>query len=85
MSTLMRKAMHMLEAATPASGFKPETSEEWDRLLKAYEELGYAIYCEGGMPPQEARHLARQTHGGLVGRTLLEIGFMEHKDAESKM
>jgi hypothetical protein len=64
----------MLKAAKPASGFRPETPLEWDRLLRAHKELGYAIYRKGGMADEEARALASQTHAGPIGRLLLKIG-----------
>jgi hypothetical protein len=77
MSKLSRKAMQMMEKARPASGFRPKTPEEWDRLLIAFEELGYAMYRDNGMSSKEARRLAKQTHSGPIGLSLLEIGFSE--------
>ncbi|MGA0840399.1 MAG: hypothetical protein ACO3P1_10955 [Pseudomonadales bacterium] len=44
MSKHLRKAFDMFEAARPASGFRPETPEERGRLLRAQEEMGYAVY-----------------------------------------
>lgn len=75
MSKQRRKAMQMLEQARPASGYRPETPEEWHRLLAAFEELGIAMYCDLGMAIEEARRLAQQTHSGQAGLLLLEIGF----------
>ena len=77
MSKHLRKAFLMWEAARPASGFHPETPAEWDRLLRALEEWGYAMYRKAGMSGKEARALASQTHGGPVGRLLLNIAFSE--------
>ncbi len=77
MSAHLRRAILMMEAARPASGYKPETSAEWDRLTRTHEELGYAMYREAGMSEREARDLAQQTHGGVAGRLLLSIAFGE--------
>ena len=78
MSKLSRKAMQMMEKARPASGYRPETPKEWDRLLTAFEELGFAMYCDLGMSIGEARRLAKQTHSGQAGLLLLQIGFEEY-------
>ena len=72
----LRKAFQTVEAARPASGFCPDTPDEWLRVLHAFEELGYAMYRTGGMPEKEARELARQTHGGAAGLLLLKTGFV---------
>jgi hypothetical protein len=77
MSKYLRRAMAMLDAAKPASGFKPETPEEWQRLLRAQEEMGYAMNREVGLPDKLARDLARQIHGGPGGMLLLQIAFGE--------
>jgi hypothetical protein len=79
MSNHLRKALEMLHAARPASGFHPETTEEWNRLLRAHEEMGYAMYREAGMPKDKARELARITHGGPAGRLLLMMQFEERQ------
>lgn len=79
MSEHFRKAVLMMEAARPASGCRPETPAEWDRVIRAHEELGYAMYRESGMPEPEARALAQQTHGGMAGRLLLSIAFGEDR------
>ena len=73
----IRKAFQTVEAARPASGFCPNTPDEWRRLLHAFEELGYAMYRTGGLPEKDARKLARQTHGGVAGLLLLITGFDE--------
>lgn len=78
-----RKAMQMVESARPASGYRPETPEEWIRLLPAFEELGYAMYREAGMADKDARRLAQQTHGGQAGLLLLMVGFTEDDDVQS--
>jgi hypothetical protein len=77
MSKHFHRAMVMLNAAKPASGFRPETPEEWQRLLRAQEEMGYAINRKAGMPDKQARELARQIHGGPGGMLLLQIAFKE--------
>jgi hypothetical protein len=70
----------MWDSARPASGYRPETPEEWQQLLRAHEEMGYAINREGGMPDKEARELAREIHGGPIGMLLLKIAFSEQPD-----
>lgn len=77
MSKQRRKAMQMLENARPASGYRPETPQEWSRLLIAFEELGVAMYCDFGLPIREARRLAKQTHSGHAGLLLLQAGFRD--------
>lgn len=77
MNKHVHRAMAMWEAAKPASGFKPETALEWQRLLRAQEELGYAMYLEAGLSDKRARELAVQIHGGPVGMVLLRIAFGE--------
>ena len=77
MSVHLKKAFAMVEAARPASGFRPETQEEWTRLLAALEELGYAMYRDNGMSKKEARRLAQQIHNGPIGFSLLDIVFRE--------
>ena len=76
MSQHSHKATQMLEKARPASGYRPETPEEWTRLLEALEELGYAMYRDNGMSSKDARLLAQQTHSGQAGLLLLQIGFL---------
>lgn len=78
MSKYLVEAIRRVEAARPASGFRPETPEEWARLLDASEYLGYATYRAHGMSHLEARRLSRLTHGGMVGRLLLEAAFEEN-------
>ena len=79
-----RKAMQMLEAAKPASGFRPETTAEWLTLLRAFEEMGYAQLRAAGMNDAEARSLARQTYGNPKSLVLLDIAFSEAAHAKPK-
>ena len=80
MSNPYAKAFAMWDAARPASGFRPETAEEWRRVLRANEEMGYAMLRDSGVPDKEARDLARQIHGGLAGMLFLQIAFAEDRD-----
>jgi len=73
----VRKAMQMLEAAKPASGFRPETPDEWLKLLRAHEEMGYAMYRVAGLSDTDARQLARSTHGGSSGMQVLDIAYRD--------
>ena len=72
-----RKAMQMLEDARPASRFRPETPAEWLKLLRAHEEMGYAILRKGGMSDNQARELAQQTFGSPASLLLLDIAFSD--------
>lgn len=67
MSKHLRRAMRMIDEAKTASGFRPETQEEWTRLQRAREEMAYAMYREAGMSDKQARRLARQIHSGTAG------------------
>ena len=79
-----RKAMQMLEAAKPASGFRPETSVEWRTLLRAHEEMGYACLRQAGMQDAQARALAKKTFGSPASLMLLDIAFSEAAHAKPK-
>jgi hypothetical protein len=81
MSSLIEKAMRQAAAARPASGFQPETPEEWKRVRDAFEYLAYATYREAGMSHHKAKQLASITHGGKAGKLLLATAF-EGKDNE---
>ena len=77
MSPYMDLAMDMMAAAKPASGFRPETQAEWLKLLRAYEEVGYAMCRMAGLDEIDARCLARRTFGSTSGLKILDIGFRE--------
>jgi hypothetical protein len=77
MSAHIRKALKMMEAAKPASGFRPETPMEWRKLQQAQEEMGYAMFRETGMSHSDAKVLAHQIYGGLAGMILLDLAFRE--------
>ena len=77
MSPYLNQALDMLAAAKPASGFRPETQAEWLKLLRANEELGYAMCRMAGLGEADARSLARQTFGGLGGLKILDMAFRE--------
>lgn len=79
MTDYLIKALLMVEAAKPASGFRPETPQEWRNAQKASEELGYAMFRQGGLDKKSARKLANEVYGGVAGRLLLEIAFSEDR------
>lgn len=79
MSKALDRAMAMMAAARPASGFRPETEEEWDRLIRALTEWAAATYMEMGMPEPQARALALLVHSGKAGRRLAEAAFTEDR------
>lgn len=74
------KAFHAWEAAKPKSGYRPESEEEWNRLVAANEKMAFAMYLKMGQPKDKARILARMTSGGAVGRLLLEISLRDEGD-----
>jgi hypothetical protein len=80
MPDYMRKAIEMAKASKPASGFRPETTEEWIKLQAAIEELGYAMLRQSGMSEAAARKLANEIYGGLAGWMLLDIAFRESRN-----
>lgn len=77
MNSHLQKAIAAMEAAKPASGFRPETEAEWAALQKAQEELGYAMFLSMGKSDTEARAIARAIHGGAAGRMLMNLAFSE--------
>jgi hypothetical protein len=77
MDNHFRDAFEALNAAIPASGFRPETEAEWEKLQQAQIKLGFASYKASGASDSEARALSEFIHGGRAGRLLLEIFFAE--------
>ena len=75
--------MRMIERARPASGFRPQTEAEWQRLLAASVELGYANGRHQGVEDKKARAIAELIWGGRAGRLLLEMAFSEDSDRSS--
>lgn len=84
MSKYLEEAFRRIQAARPASGFQPETPEEWARLLAAHEYFAYAAYRHYGMSHLDAQKLSHLTHGGVVGRILLETAFEGGGDVEDE-
>ena len=80
MKDYVRRAILMMEAARPASGYRPESDEEWQKLLRATEELSYALYREVGMPHKKARAVAHLLHSGAAGMTLLRAAYEVRSD-----
>lgn len=78
MSDYIKKAIEMVEAARPASGFRPETESEWNALQAALLEFGYAMFHANGMSATKARELATQVYGGAGGRLLIDLAFKDH-------
>jgi hypothetical protein len=71
----LTEAMQLLKAAKPASGGKPETHQEWEKLQQALEELSYAMFLDQGQSEAEARSLAHTIYDGAGGRLLMEMSF----------
>lgn len=82
MTDYLTKAIEMVMAAKPASGLRPETTEEWEKVHAASEELGYAMLRQGGMSEIAARKLANEIYGGLAGWILLDIAFREGRNEQ---
>lgn len=83
MTDYLKKAIEMVEAARPASGFRPETEAEWITLQAASIEFLYAIYRSNGMPSKQAREVAQLIYGGPAGRLLLDLAYKDDKNARS--
>jgi hypothetical protein len=81
MTDYLKKAIEMVKAARPASGFLPESEAEWIALQAASIEFGYAVYRSNGMPSKKAREVAQLIYGGAAGRLLLEMSFMGNNHA----
>jgi hypothetical protein len=83
MPDYLKRAIEMLEAAKPASGFRPETEAEWLALQAASIEFGYAVNRSNGIPPNQSRQLAQLIYGGPAGRLLLDLAYKDDKNAQS--
>ena len=75
MSKRLKKAKEMMVAAYPASNGMPSSDYEWDQLLKAREELGYAKLADAGIPEKEARIFSKLIFGGETGKHLYYLFF----------
>jgi hypothetical protein len=81
MNNHINKAFEMLEAARPASGFRPQTESEWAALQAACVELGFAMCLESGMSKHQARQVAQIIYGGQFGRHLLDLAYKDDDHA----
>ena len=75
--THLKRAVQMVNAARPASGFRPETPEEWAAVQDAAIQFGYALMRESGLSHVQATDFAKNVYGGASGRLLLDIAFSE--------
>jgi len=71
----LAEAIRAMEAAKPRSGIRPETEQEWRRVIAAVEQLAYAMQLMAGQSPEKARAYAHIAHSGVAGRILLEMAF----------
>lgn len=78
--TFSAKLRRKLDAAIPASGFRPETEAEWGKVQEAAVELAIAMYRAVGTSKAEAEAVAKAIHGGPQGRLLLEMAFSRNGD-----
>ena len=74
---LFDRAVQMMAAARPVSGFRPETPEEWEKVRRAIEELMYACMVRSGKNEAEARVLAHVMFTSPMGALLLDMAFSE--------
>lgn len=81
---LFERAVEMLEAARPTSGFRPETTEEWLKVGHAVEEMMYASLVYSGKSEAEARALAQLAIWSPLGSVLLDIAFSESAHVRKK-
>lgn len=81
MNSYTKRAVDLMMAARPASGFRPETEAEWVRLQHAVSELAYAVYRNAGLPEAQAREIAYLIYASPEGRLLLDIAFSEEGHA----
>lgn len=79
---VLRAAAQKLKAAVPASGFRPQTPEEWKRAHEAMTEVGYGMFRLSGASHEQAQELARAIYGGQNGLTLLDAALREHGHEE---
>lgn len=73
----VKKYAETLSKAIPASGYRPQTHQEWVRLQRAMIDASYYYYRGLGATKTEAKRMARVIHGGLAGRLLLQMSFAE--------
>ena len=82
MSPNQKKAAAAWRKAIPASGFRPETPLEWNRLQRAAIMTAYYMYRDMGTTKAEAKKIAKLIHGGPAGRLLLEAAFTDASEIE---
>ena len=80
MTNNQKKAAAAWRKAIPASGFRPETPLEWNRLQRASILGAYYMYRDMGKTKAEAKKLAKLTHGGPAGRLILEAAFSDSSE-----
>lgn len=76
---VLRAAAQKLKAAEPASGFRPQTPDEWERAQEALVESGYSMLLHIGATHEQARTIAEAIYGGKNGRVLLDAAFKGHR------
>jgi hypothetical protein len=73
MSPDLKKEMEKLFAESPEDSFVPSRMAVRPYLLKALEELGYAVYRESGMSHDQARSMTKIIAPGSLCMTMLVI------------
>ena len=84
MNMHFRKGFAAMAAAKPASGFRPETPEEWAALQDAAVEFGYAFMRDFGLSHVQATDFAKNVFGGAAGRLIMDIALSEDGDVKSR-
>jgi hypothetical protein len=78
-----KKYVEILSKAIPASGYRPQTEREWQRLQRAMLAAAPHFYRGTGVSKAEAERMARLIYGGAAGRMLLEAVFVEPDGEEA--
>lgn len=80
MTDNQKKSAAAWRKAIPASGFRPETPLEWNRLQRASIIAAYYMYRDLGKTKAEAKKIAKLIHGGFAGRIILEAAFSDNSE-----
>jgi hypothetical protein len=73
----MQRAIDLWMAACPRSGCRPGNEEEWERVLRACEELVYAGLVAEGYDPVITRAAIRNLHRKPGVRVFMDVIFDE--------
>jgi hypothetical protein len=80
MNANIKKPTQMVRAGLPASVYRPETSDESQRVIEDAVEMGYQILRNGGYQECNARALTDNIWCGASGMLMFTIGVREIGD-----